>query len=158
MTGFTDKELVDVLPKLKYRALRLTLDESSAEDLVSDTIIKALKYRDNFTNTIGLKPWLFTIMRNTFLTERRKDKFIGETYEDAELDIVAPSNLNARIELEEVLQFLTGIPEERSEAILLSAQGYTIEEMSNILGVTEGTIKSRIHRGLEVLKVFFDER
>ena len=67
-------ELVDHLPALRAFALSLTRDGSSADDLVQDTIVKAWTHIDKFQPGTNLRAWLFTILRNTFYSARRKTR------------------------------------------------------------------------------------
>lgn len=155
MSGFTDEELVKILPKLKYNARRFVVLQEDVEDLVSETIIKALQYRDRFEAGSNLIGWTFFIMRNLFFTKMRRNKFVGETYENAELDLPAVSNLSAPIELKEVLEFMKGLPEDRVEALMLIALGDTYEEVSELLNTDVGTIKSRVSRARTDINSFF---
>ena len=67
-------ELVDHLPALRAFALSLTREGASADDLVQDTIVKAWTNMDKFQPGTNLRAWLFTILRNTFYSARRKTR------------------------------------------------------------------------------------
>ena len=67
-------QLVDHLPALRAFALSLTREGASADDLVQDTIVKAWTNMDKFQAGTNLRAWLFTILRNTFYSARRKTR------------------------------------------------------------------------------------
>jgi|GEM_PF-3840115 len=68
------KHIEEVNPILKNFALRLTQDEEKALDLYQETVCKALKNKDSFTEGTNFKAWITTIMRNTFINDYRKAK------------------------------------------------------------------------------------
>ena len=61
-----NQQLVSFQNPLKYFALKLTADNEDAEDLLQETLLKALRYKDKFQDQTNLKAWLYTIMKNTF--------------------------------------------------------------------------------------------
>src|SRR5690606_15334486 len=65
-------ELLSYQNPLKYFALKLTSDNEDAEDLLQETYLKALKYKNKFQERTNLKAWLYTIMKNTFINNYRK--------------------------------------------------------------------------------------
>lgn len=64
--------LLDLEKSLRYFALSLTKDMETAKDLVQDTFVKAIQYRDKYTADNNIKAWLFTILRNTYLNQVTK--------------------------------------------------------------------------------------
>ena len=142
-------ELVDHLPALRAFALSLTRDGSSADDLVQDTIVKAWTHIDKFQPGTNLRAWLFTILRNTFYSARRKTK-----REVSDADGIHAARLatrpehDGRLALNDFRVAFEKLPDEQREAlILVGASGFSYEEAANMTGVAVGTVKSRANRG-----------
>ncbi|WBU60037.1 RNA polymerase sigma factor [Paracoccus albus] len=142
-------ELVDHLPALRAFALSLTRDGASADDLVQDTIVKAWTNMDKFQPGTNLRAWLFTILRNTFYSARRKTK-----REVSDADGVHAARLatrpehDGRLAMTDFRAAFAQLPDEQREAlILVGASGFSYEEAANMTGVAVGTVKSRANRG-----------
>lgn len=142
-------EVVDHLPALRAFALSLTRDSASADDLVQDTIVKAWTNIDKFQAGTNLRAWLFTILRNTFYSARRKTK-----REVSDSDGIHAARLTTRPEhdgrlaLSDFRVAFAHLPVEQREAlILVGASGFSYEEAASMTGVAVGTVKSRANRG-----------
>lgn len=142
-------ELVSHLPALRAFALSLTREGSSADDLVQDTIVKAWTNMDKFQTGTNLRAWLFTILRNTFYSSRRKTK-----REVSDSDGIHASKLSTRpdhdgrLALRDFRAAFEQLPDEQREAlILVGASGFSYEEVADMTGVAIGTVKSRANRG-----------
>lgn len=142
-------ELVNHLPALRAFALSLTREGASADDLVQDTIVKAWTNMDKFQAGTNLRAWLFTILRNTFYSARRKTK-----REVSDSDGIHAARLSARPEhdgrlaLRDFRVAFEQLPDEQREAlILVGASGFSYEEVAEMTGVAIGTVKSRANRG-----------
>lgn len=155
--GFRDSELVELLPKLKKLSIYITKDNNKAEDLLGDTVLKALSSKDKFYNTIGLFPWLSVVMRNLYLTQLRRYKYVGEAPDGSELLIKAISNPDSIIELKQTLKVLDMMPTDQKDVLLLLADGFSYEEVSSSLGIDLGTVKSKASRGRRTLEMYFQE-
>ncbi len=141
-------ELVDHLPALRAFALSLTRNSSSADDLVQDTVVKAWTNFDKFQTGTNLRAWLFTILRNTFYSSRRKLK-----REVADVDGVFTAGLaekphhDGRLQFADFRKAFEQLRDEQREAlILVGASGFTYEEAADMCGCAVGTIKSRANR------------
>lgn len=142
-------ELVDHLPALRAFALSLTRDGASADDLVQDTIVKAWTNMDKFQVGTNLRAWLFTILRNTFYSARRKTKREVSDVDGAHAarQATRPEH-DGRLALNDFRAAFTQLPDEQREAlILVGASGFSYEEAANMTGVAVGTVKSRANRG-----------
>jgi len=140
--------LVAALPSLRAFAISLTHDITFADDLVQETILRAWNAADRFEPGTNLNAWLFTILRNQFLSARRK---AAREVEDADGNhaarLTTPPNQKDRIEVEDMRAALARLPEAQREAVLLvGASGFSYEEAGEIMGVAVGTVKSRVHR------------
>jgi RNA polymerase sigma factor (sigma-70 family) len=147
--GFRE-ELVALLPHLRAFARGLCPGRpDQADDLVQETVMRAWAARDRFVPGTNLKAWTFTIMRNHFLNEIRRNKRTDQLEDGAaELLLVTEANQEDAIHLSDLERALQQLPPERREALLLvGASGFSYEEAALVCGVAVGTMKSRVGRG-----------
>lgn len=149
MTSDARDEILDHLVSLRAFAMSLTRNKTSADDLVQETIVKALGAFKSFKPGTNMRAWLFTILRNTFYTQRRKQK-----REVADVDGVMAGQLSVkpqhdgRLALEEFKDAFALLRDEQREALLLvGVSGFSVEEAAAMCGCAPGTIKSRTNRG-----------
>nr|WP_319250025.1 RNA polymerase sigma factor [uncultured Celeribacter sp.] len=142
-------EIVEHLGAMRAFALSLTRNGAQADDLVQDTIVKAWTNIDKFQAGTNLRAWLFTILRNTFYSNRRKVK-----REVADVDGVMAASLSekpahdGRLAMRDFEVAFAELPDEQREAlILVGASGFSYEEAAETCLVAVGTIKSRVNRG-----------
>jgi RNA polymerase sigma-70 factor (ECF subfamily) len=153
-------EVLGFLEPLYATALRLTRNRPDAEDLVQDTVVKALRFADRFTPGTNLKAWLYTILHNTWRNRRRDAS--RETVEvdstrveeaaaqlDGPLAAATPEQILLRSTLDADLQAaLDALPEAFREAVWLrDVEEFTYAEIAEMLGIPAGTVMSRISRG-----------
>jgi len=140
--------LVEALPMLRAFARSLCGNRAQADDLVQETIVRALTNAEKYQPGTNLNAWLVTILRNHFYSEGRKRR---REVEDADGSIAgrlseAPRQ-EGRIAMNEFVAALSKIPDEQREAlILIGASGFSYEEAARICDVRVGTIKSRVSR------------
>ena len=142
-------EIVAHLPALRAFALSLTRNASAADDLVQDTIVKAWTSFDRFTPGSNLRAWLFTILRNTFYSSRRR---AGREVSDAQgvfaARLAEKPEHDGRLALRDFAVAFEKLNDEQREAlILVGASGFSYEEAAEMCGVAVGTVKSRANRG-----------
>ena len=142
-------ELVEHLSALRAFALSLTRNGAAADDLVQDTIVKAWTNIEKFQAGTNMRAWLFTILRNTFYSNRRKAK-----REVPDVDGVFTAQLaekpahDGRLQMADFRRAFAQLPDEQREAlILVGASGFSYEEAAGMCGCAIGTIKSRANRG-----------
>jgi RNA polymerase sigma-70 factor (ECF subfamily) len=140
--------LVEAIPRLRAFARSLCGDRDRADDLVQETITRALANRDKFQPGTNLNAWLVTILRNHFYSEGRKRR---REVEDADGQFAArladrPAQ-QGNLDMQDFTRALQSLPDEQREAlILIGAGGFSYEEVSEISGVRVGTVKSRVSR------------
>ncbi|WP_339108920.1 RNA polymerase sigma factor [Thioclava sp. GXIMD4216] len=141
-------ELPEHLPALRAFAMSLTRNSATADDLVQDTIVKAWSNIEKFQVGTNMRAWLFTILRNTFYSDRRKRK-----REVADPDGVHAAALcerpahDGRLAMNDfMVAFDKLTPEHREVLILVGASGFSYEEAAETMGVAVGTVKSRANR------------
>ena len=156
-------ELVEHLPALRAFALSLTRNRATADDMMQDTVLKAWANMDKFQRGTNMRAWLFTILRNTFYSSRRK-----LNREVADVDNAFSDQLSVKPEHDGRLQMMdfktafAQLPDEQREAlILVGANGFAYDEAAKLCGVATGTIKSRVNRArarlTELLKLEEDD-
>ncbi|MCP1336359.1 sigma-70 family RNA polymerase sigma factor [Futiania mangrovi] len=154
MTDITVRdEIIALLPNLRAFARSLAHDPARADDLVQDTLVKALSNLDKFRDGTNLKAWLFTILRNTFYSDgRRRWREVADSDgEHARKLASRPAQLDA-MDLSDFSQALAEIGDEQREAlILVAASGFSYEEAAEICGCAVGTVKSRVNRARQRL-------
>ena len=141
-------ELVEHLPAMRAFAISLTRNGATADDMVQDTLIKAWTNIDKFEVGTNMRAWLFTILRNTYYSSRRKMK-----REVADVDGVFTESLaekpahDGHMQMNDFRKALMKLNDEQREALLLiGASGFSYEEAAEMCGVAVGTIKSRTNR------------
>lgn len=146
-------ELVSAIPSLYKYARKICKEPNYTEDLVQETLLKAWLHRDSFRVGTSLLAWTRVILRNVWLDQLRKSRFVG-TYSEAEADqlLAMPPDQEKRMLLFQVGQLLDTLPTQRREALLLvCAEGLSYEEAASRCGCATGTIKSRISRTRKTL-------
>lgn len=152
MSTLSDREMQEQLgalvPNMRAFARSLCGNVDNADDLVQETLVKAWKSRASYQADTNLKAWLFTILRNTFLSERRKRKY---EVEDADGQMAERMSVNgeqmAHMNLLDFSVAFNRLPEDQREAlILVGAEGFSYEEAAQMCGCAVGTVKSRVNR------------
>jgi RNA polymerase sigma-70 factor, ECF subfamily len=142
------ESLVGEMGNLRAFAVSLCGDRERADDLVQETLFKAWNHLDSFKEGTNLKAWLFTILRNTYFSERRKRR---REVEDADGSYAArlatQPEQHGHMDMQDFRAVLTRLPDDQREAlILVGAAGFSYEEAADISGCAVGTIKSRVNR------------
>lgn len=142
-------EIVTHLKPMRAFALSLTRDVARADDLVQDTVVKAWTNIDKFAVGTNMRAWLFTILRNTFYSERRKAKREVADVDGAMTERMSEKPAHdGRLALTDFRRAFDQLPAEQREAlILVGAQGFAYEEAARMCGCAVGTVKSRANRG-----------
>ena len=147
------EELPTHLPALRAFAISLCRDATLADDLVQETIVKAWSNFDKFVPGSNMRAWLFTILRNTFFSGKRKT-----TREVSDPDGIHTAGLydkpahDGRLALADFrVAFDKLSPEQREVLILVGASGFSYEEAAEMTGVAIGTVKSRANRARQKL-------
>ncbi len=147
------EEIVTHLPALRAFARGLTGNASAADDLVQDTVLKAWSKFHLFQDGTNLRAWLFTILRNSFLSSRRKAaREIADSEGSFAGRLATKPDHDGRLAMQEMAEALNQLPVEQREALLLvGALGFSVEEAAETCDCAPGTIKSRANRGRSAL-------
>ncbi|HKF99684.1 MAG: sigma-70 family RNA polymerase sigma factor [Xanthobacteraceae bacterium] len=143
------REILATVPRLRAFAVSLTASPDRADDLVQETMVRALTHIAQFEPGTNLRAWLFTILRNQFNSEYRQRRWTIEDADGIYVDsLKSLPQQSSWLEFQELRIALTKLPPEQREAIVLvGASGMTYEEAASICGCAIGTIKSRVNRG-----------
>jgi RNA polymerase sigma-70 factor, ECF subfamily len=147
------EELVASLPALRGYAMNLTRNRSLADDMIQDTLVKAWSNIHKYQPGSNMRAWLFTILRNTYYSNRQKAK-----REVADVDEVFASQLSVkpdhdgRMQLADFKKAFGQLPDEQREVLMLvGALGFSYEDAANTCGIAVGTAKSRVNRARQRL-------
>jgi RNA polymerase sigma-70 factor, ECF subfamily len=136
------------VPSLRAFAISLSGNVDRADDLVQETLLRALANIDSFQPGTNMSAWLFTILRNLFRSEYRKRRREVEDGDGSYAETLkSQPEQSSRVEFEEFRTALAKLPPDQREAlILVGASGFSYEEAAEICGCAVGTIKSRVNR------------
>lgn len=143
-----------VIPHLRAYGRSISGNPDLADDLTQDTMVKAWASRDRFERGTSIKAWTFVILRNTFLSQMRRNKFRGE-YDEATVErtLSSPALQESSSEMGDLQRGLMELPQDQREAlILVGAGGMSYEEAASICNCALGTMKSRVSRARTALE------
>lgn len=143
--------LVQLKEGLEYYAYSLTNNRDDAQDLVQDTFLKALIYRDKFEDNTNLKAWTYTIMRNTFINNYRRaiksGTIIDKTEDAYYLNSSSKSMVGmpeSELSVKELEHAISTVPDDQRIPFEMQYKGYKYKEIAEELNLSIGTVKSRI--------------
>lgn len=161
---------VEAMPHMDalYRtALRMTKNQSDAEDLVQETMVKAYRFWDKFEPGSNCRAWLFKIMTNIFINEYRSKSRtpvsvnmddIDDNFLYGQLASLSPEKnpeeqLFAKIFDDDVKKAIEELPDDFRLVVVLSfLEDFSYQEIADIVDLQLGTVKSRLHRGRKLLQ------
>lgn len=144
---------------LRSYAYQLTRNLDDAQDLVQETILKALTYRNRFADGTNLKGWLYTIMKNSFINNYRRiakrNTFIDTT--DNTYYIDAPTHVtenegDERFMHRDIEQALDALPADLRKTFSMNYKGFKYHEIAEMLNIPIGTVKTRIFVARRILR------
>jgi RNA polymerase sigma-70 factor, ECF subfamily len=161
MDGF-ERQLVALAPRLRRHARGLTGDTALADDLVQDTLERALRYRWRFRlrpgslwgdGADGLLPWLLTLMHRLRLNGLRRADLVSVTDEPPEVAVPGDDPGLRR----DLIRALAALPEaQRAVLLLVSLEQFSYAEAAHVLEVPIGTVMSRLSRAREQMRRLLD--
>jgi RNA polymerase sigma-70 factor, ECF subfamily len=148
--------LEEQIPRLRRYAMALTRNRDEADDLVQETLMRALAKCHLWQPGTDLRAWLFTMLHNQRVNAVRRAVRAGNTVnvEDVSGSVVATTDPTASRTLFELDRAMGQISEEHRQVILLiGLEGMSYEGAAEILGIPVGTVRSRLSRGRDALRV-----
>ncbi len=148
LTPRLGEAILAVVPRLRAFAISLTGNADTADDLVQETLLRAITHIDSFEPGTNLSAWLATILRNAFRSQYRKRH---REVEDADgkyaESLRSQPEQQSWLELRELRAALARLPSDQRDALVcVGAAGYSYEEAAVICGCAVGTVKSRVNR------------
>ncbi len=162
-----EAEALQHMEALYRTALRMTKNESDAEDLVQEAYVKAYRFWDRFEPGSNCRAWLFKIMTNIFINEYRSktrspmsvnvdeldDNFLYGQLAVDETTRNPEQELFSRIFDDDVKKAIESLPDDfRKVVVLAFLEGFSYQEIADIMDLQLGTVKSRLHRGRKLLQ------
>jgi RNA polymerase sigma factor (sigma-70 family) len=146
-----NNELLSLKQPLEYFALSLTRDNDDAQDLVQDTFVKAITYKEKFEEQTNLKAWLYTIMKNTFINNYRRaakaNTIIDSTDDLYFLNLSKKSEADSPEAIygeKEINKKVNALEAEYRVPFMMHFKGFKYKEIADELNLPIGTVKSRI--------------
>ncbi|MFQ3576060.1 MAG: RNA polymerase sigma factor [Cytophagales bacterium] len=151
--------LTQASKSLKPFAVRLTKNADDANDLIQDTLMKAFLNREKFSDGTNLKAWLYTIMKNTFITNYqrmvRRNTFIDTTdnlFHINSSDSMTENGAISEFVQNDINEAIDKLDEEYKTPFMMYFTGFKYEEIAQKLRIPLGTVKNRIHLARKELK------
>lgn len=148
-------------PALRPMAMRLTRDVEDANDLIQETVLKAFTNRDKFSDGTNLKAWLYTILKNTFITNyqrmMRRNTFIDTSDNLHFINSSGNSIENgaySKFANEDIEKALDKLDETFKTPFMMYYKGFKYYEIADRLNIPLGTVKNRIHIARKELQHF----
>jgi RNA polymerase sigma-70 factor (ECF subfamily) len=140
--------MLAAVPSLRAFAISLSGNIDRADDLVQETLLRAIANIDSFQPGTNMSAWMFTILRNLFRSEyRKRRREVEDTDGSYAESLKSQPEQNSRLEFQEFRTALAKLPPDQREAlILVGASGFSYEEAAGICDCAVGTIKSRVNR------------
>lgn len=148
------EQVVELIPALRAFARTFCYHPHDADDLVQETLTRAIASFDQFSEGTRLKSWLFTIMRNTFNTtyRKRQRESVGMPQSVLATLVVQPDQ-EWSVRSKEFHAALMRLPENHREVIMMvSVLGESYEDTAAVCGCAVGTVKSRMNRARQRLR------
>jgi RNA polymerase sigma-70 factor (ECF subfamily) len=153
------REIEAEIPRLRRYARALTRDVIAADDLVQDSLARALGKLHLWQEGTDLRAWLFTILHNQYVSHIRRAvrEGIAVGLGDNEPLLTRPAPQAHRLELRDLERAIAKLPaEQRTVILLIGLEGMRYEEVAAILDVPVGTVRSRLSRGRKTLRKLMD--
>lgn len=141
-------DIVDLIPALRSYAWALTRRHEDVDDLVQDTLVKAIGKIDSFSPGTNLRAWMMTIMRNTFLNDIAKSKKLSTGAEDCiSTSVSTPATQDWQVRGRELMDAVARLPRHYREMLIVVVMlGESYHTAAEMFGVRMGTVKSRVNR------------
>ncbi|WP_247894301.1 RNA polymerase sigma factor [Azospirillum sp. B510] len=152
------RQIEEEIPRLRRFARAMVRDATLADDLVQECLERALSRLHLWRPGTNLRAWLFTILRNLHINGVRRRQPVVDIDAEAQAAIgAAPGSQFVRMELRDLRRALALLPNEQREVVLLiGLEGIAYNEAADILGISIGTVKSRLSRGRRALRLLME--
>lgn len=150
------ERLEQLLPDLGRHALKLVKNREEAQDLVQETLFRALRYEHRYADEVNFGGWVYTIMRNIFLNQKKREQLIrfrsiDDTPYLANSMGHALNDVSATINNKELERAIEALDQSLRKPFLMTLAGFQYDEIALDMDIPMGTVKSRIFRARAVL-------
>jgi len=146
-----NNNLLGLQSKLRYYALSLTADNEKANDLLQETLLKALMHRETFSVNTNFNAWIYTIMKNTFINDYRRKVKAKKTFDSADwnsgtdwMKNTISHSPDSIYRSKEIIDKIKGLDDEYRIPFTMFLDGFKYKEIADELNLPLGTVKSRI--------------
>ncbi|MBR0664785.1 sigma-70 family RNA polymerase sigma factor [Roseomonas hellenica] len=148
-------ELVANLPRLKVQAIALTRNRADADDLVQAAVTNALAHQHTFQPGTHFSAWIYRILRNRFLSDRRAYRETVELEDAPGSALARAASQEESFACSELRRQLARLPaDQRAALVMVGVQGMSYAEIAEATGCAEGTVKCRVFRARRQLEVW----
>ena len=148
-------ELVALLPRLRVHAMSLTRNRAAADDLLQTAVASALAHQDSFTPGTNMLAWMYRILRNRFISDRRAAREEVEIDRAPSAAFSRPAGQEETLALKELAKHMARLPaDQRSALVMVAVEGLSYQEVAEIAGTCEGTVKARVFRARKQLETW----
>lgn len=149
--------MIGQLMSLRRYARALSRDESQADDLVHDALVRAYERRSTFHPGGSLRTWLLAILHNTFVDGRRRQ--VAELRRDTDAarqtETASPAGQESSVRLQQIQGAFMALPEEQRAVLhLVTIEGLAYQQAADTLAIPIGTLMSRLGRARAALRAF----
>lgn len=159
-----EEQVLNLHDNLKMFALKLTSNHDNAEDLLQETILKAMRNKEKYVSDVNLKGWLFTIMRNIFINEYRRAAVRSTTVDTTEdsyfLNLPQDSGFStpdSAYTLNEIESAIQAFKDDYRIPFTMHVAGFKYKEIADKMNLPIGTVKSRIFFARKQLSITLKE-
>lgn len=145
-----NNRLIEYQNPLRFFALKLTANEEDANDLLQETMLKAIQYKEKIEHNTSIKSWLYTIMKNTFINQYRrsvklleiKSNIVNQGYQSSSSTLSIPAD--KAIAVDDIKAEIKKLKEEFRVPFQMKLEGFKYKEIAEHMEISIGTVKSRI--------------
>jgi RNA polymerase sigma-70 factor, ECF subfamily len=156
----TDQMIAEQIPRIRRYARALLGDPIGADDLVQETLLRALSRSHLWQPGTDIRAWMFTILHNLHVNNQRQRHVRTEYQElsDDQPEMATPAAQEWSLEIRDLARALQLLPEPQRQVVLLvGLEGMNYKRVAAILEIPVGTVMSRLHRGRESLRRFMGQ-
>ena len=151
----TERLIAEQIPRLRRYARALMGDPVRADDLVQETLLRALSRQHLWRPGTDMRAWMFTILHNIHVNNQRRRHTRGEhqDLDDDQPELAVPALQEKSLEIRDLSRALELLPEPQRQVVLLvGLEGMDYRNVADVLEIPIGTVMSRLHRGRESLR------
>ncbi len=159
-----NQQLIGLRQQLFYFALSLTKDRENALDLLQESTLRAITFRDKFRDNTNFKAWVYTIMKNTFINGHRRTKRTRVIMDSVERErtqvrrVETPASAESTVRMDEISRSLERLDPAFRTPFTMHHEGYKYHEIAEHMGIPIGTVKSRIHQARQRLQEMLSDK